>query len=313
MQIFLLFSSLISRWRKLKQPFCSMFGHVDWKLRKPRTNTSRRNQTMESWNLTISFFLFCFLELSKYYIPNVSKIAQAALTPHIKFVAGAIFSHLFFVSPNGEVLIKMSCSIFAQLKQTEHCKAETENTKYCPPHVLNNSNVLHYKSSLQYSIAHIQYICPLEKWTSHLKLEPIQFGWNYEIEIEQQESFQARKAKEAIVSEIDKTHRKKVIGTEYIYSISTICTVQILVHKMQHPQLQQTIWPLKSQSHQDNEEWDHWIVLPASRNCPEIAPSWASGGKLSVYENHSRCETRQFMWELARFYQWPKPCSAEKS
>lgn len=164
----------------------------------------------------------------------------------------------------------MSCSIFAQLRQTEHWKVETENTKYCPPYVLNNSNVLHHKNSLQYSIARIQYICPLEKWTSHLKLKPIQFGWNCEIEIEQQESFQARKAKETIVSEIDKTQRKKVIGTEYIYCISIICTEHILVHKMQHPQLQQTIWPLKSQNQQDNEEWDHWIVLSASRSWSEI-------------------------------------------
>lgn len=46
--------------------------------------------------LKLDFFLFCFPEFAQYYIPNVSKIAQTALTPHIKFVAGAIFSHLFF-------------------------------------------------------------------------------------------------------------------------------------------------------------------------------------------------------------------------
>lgn len=73
---------------------------------------------------------------------------------------------------------------------------------------------------------------------------------NYKIEIEQQESFKARKAKETIVSEMDKTHRKKVVATKYIY-IPIIFIVQILVHKMQHPQLQQTIWHLKSQSEQD--------------------------------------------------------------
>lgn len=58
------------------------------------------NQYFKKSKLTTSVFLFCFTEFAQYHIPNVSKIAQAAFTSQSKFVAGPIFSHLFFVSPN---------------------------------------------------------------------------------------------------------------------------------------------------------------------------------------------------------------------